>query len=420
MAASAAARHRCATWHLLLVTTVSLLLAAPRQVACEDAPAGAPPTARAYEECHADASAPVPPIVHNKTLTWTPRPDKFLVAICHTGKPVNQNSCLAQYFAYAALLNRTLVVPPRSFAKGAYVRADLTVDTKRVEQCFFNNTVALTLDEAKRALKTGTVTVEELYCWHGHMGPCWQPEWESYAKGFKLPKSAREGNLTQHMPLDRFVKEFGAIETPIISLGDLHGHKFASPEGDWLAAGFLPPLESNCSNYMQPSKAIDDTAVGYMDTMTGRHFAAVHLSKRGFWDVQRASFNHWNAKEVARFLAQELKDKNITVVYISTNANNSERMERQFDNALRAIGAEMVALTFRGLVRRAVGGDFYWARSWNDKSFDSDSHAVYLFQRLICTRAEFFFGTPGSPVSHEVYHLRRMEGTATCLDHDYI
>ncbi|CAI7856673.1 unnamed protein product [Closterium sp. NIES-53] len=45
-------------------------------------------------------------------LVWTPQPNRFLLAVCLRGQVNNRIGCLYRHLVLAALLNRTLLVPP--------------------------------------------------------------------------------------------------------------------------------------------------------------------------------------------------------------------------------------------------------------------------------------------------------------------
>ena len=44
-------------------------------------------------------------------LAWEPSPHRYLLALCVFGRTSNHLLCLRRYTAFAALLNRTLIVP---------------------------------------------------------------------------------------------------------------------------------------------------------------------------------------------------------------------------------------------------------------------------------------------------------------------
>ena len=46
-----------------------------------------------------------------RTFPWEPRPHHYLLALCAYGRTSNNLFCLRRYAAFAALLNRTLIVP---------------------------------------------------------------------------------------------------------------------------------------------------------------------------------------------------------------------------------------------------------------------------------------------------------------------
>lgn len=46
-----------------------------------------------------------------RVFSWDPVPGRYLLALCAYGRTSNNLFCLRRYAAFAALLNRTLIVP---------------------------------------------------------------------------------------------------------------------------------------------------------------------------------------------------------------------------------------------------------------------------------------------------------------------
>ena len=59
----------------------------------------------------ADELFPPSPSPSLSPLPWTPSPHRYLLALCVFGRTSNHLLCLRRYAAFAALLNRTLIVP---------------------------------------------------------------------------------------------------------------------------------------------------------------------------------------------------------------------------------------------------------------------------------------------------------------------
>ena len=59
----------------------------------------------------ADELFPPSPSPSPYPLAWEPSPHRYLLALCVFGRTSNHLLCLRRYAAFAALLNRTLIVP---------------------------------------------------------------------------------------------------------------------------------------------------------------------------------------------------------------------------------------------------------------------------------------------------------------------
>ncbi|CAI5483774.1 unnamed protein product [Closterium sp. Yama58-4] len=119
---------------------------------------------------------------HGK-LVWTPQPDRFLLAVCLRGQVNNRIGCLYRHLILAALLNRTLLVPPVLLSTSlAYCKHGLSGspcpsiplpliwDLAHTRTCLGGDTVLRTDEFATRFGRP--LEVHHMRCWHGPEATC--------------------------------------------------------------------------------------------------------------------------------------------------------------------------------------------------------------------------------------------------------
>eukprot|EP00897_Mesotaenium_endlicherianum_P001862 jgi/Mesen1/1703/ME000138S00562 len=384
--------------------------------------------------CDSDPLGKISEPPPKRTVAWKPTPGKYMLAVCTFGQLSNQLACMGNYFLHAALLNRTLVIPPRSFQKGP--RYDwpwaLAVNAPHARACLGTNSV-ITLDEY-RELTGKPVAVDELICW---MPPCFQASWAENAPDIKFPVNHRIIGRRRRwaaVSLATFLAVYSSTTVAaaaLISSGDLyniHVAPFPLPE---LAGGgevyLFPPLESTCgASYIMPHDAIVEAARGFVRSI-GEDFVAWHFRRGDMWLQMRDEPNcFWALPDVARFLLQRFRGSRVRTLFLSSDTHAFEvHVLRKLLQAYSGPDDKPLKLITAPRVKTAEGSH-EWAPSWHRLDLDTAGgqegmtapFADSIFQKLVCVEARFFLGHPCSTFSQEIYRRRAATGRGSCIDGD--
>ncbi|GJP35210.1 hypothetical protein CLOM_g19719 [Closterium sp. NIES-68] len=362
-----------------------------------------------------------------KIESWTPRKNRYLLALCVYGRLSNQEQCLRNYLIVAAILQRTLIIPTESCGV-AYAtfcwRWDNIVDVTRMRAClapaYGNNETVITVDEYA-AREGRDVAIDHIACCSSHS--CfdnWALMKEHYPH-ITLPEKLDYPSIPSKDVKD-FLSAYAPYnEAPVISLGDafalgLRGLPF-------FFEGGVPPFKSTCADIWQPPPVIENFVKGFIDTFLGSEYAAVHLRRSDFaktylkegHERERGSF--LPIVTVAHFIIERLRDKGASVVYLATDASPSEiqLLEKLF------LGSSSTSpLVVVRLPEFPKGSEEYsqfaWVKKFQDLDSQEDGVLRALAEKHICANARFFIGTPRSTFSSDIFRLRVLHGRMNDVD----
>lgn len=361
----------------------------------------------------------------SKLLTWRARPDRFLLAVCHYGQLHNQLLCMDKHFLLAALLNRTLIIPPGSFARGELFgwAWDLSIDRAHANACLGRGAI-LSLDEARARLGTRTVAVNNISCVVTSRTFCNPAAWNVDGLALTLPPGEPTVRSEERMTAARFLELFGGDDSKVVALED----QFVVKITDVPYRPYFPLDTSGCGGqpYLRAHPVIRAAADGFVRTVLGGgNFLAMHF-RRGdfykFWKPTRMWACYWpEIPAVSRALSAHAARRNITRVFVASNAHPAEidLLRRLLRSAGPPDGGLEVLLLPR-LDSLPANVTRPWADKWLKMKLDDDPYAAAIFDKLVCTRAANFIGTGGSTFSDDVYRIRWADGTAKCEDGDFL
>lgn len=353
-------------------------------------------------------------------INWVPQPDRYLLAACHSGQLSNQIMCMMNGITYAAVLNRTFVVPYKSFARGFGQDSrfgwtwDLALDIPRAQECLGANAVVPLAELAARA--GGTVAVDALMCFEAdHCRP--ERDWDLEALNITLPPAG------------------GAAPPPLV-----FGDKYRKPEDLRAAVAFAggarvllfadlyaaslqvphhaqDPIRSKCGggSYFRSHPAIRAAAEGFAwAVLGGNDFVAIHLRRQDFYGW-RKSVPWFEVPRLARFLARVAAARNVTRVFLATNAH---LLEVDLLDRLLKVGTHgrLQLVVLPNLSELPPSVTLPWAKPWLDLRLDSDIFARAILDKLVCTHARLFIGSIASTFTNDVFRIRKVEGRVTCHD----
>lgn len=370
-------------------------------------------------------------------IIWKPRPDRYLLGVCHSGQLNNQVLCMNKYFLLAALLNRTLVVPTLSFWSPRFAW-DLSLDIPYARACLGDNAV-ISLDELRGRLAgaaaplppaAGAVHVDEVICFpqSPHAKYC-DPNvrWSIEGLNLTLPPEAGRKGVQRFMPeMDLPAAEFveGARSAArVLAFDDM----FAPAIMDVPSGGPYFPLQSHCAGgrYFQAHPTIRAAAQGMADDVLGGEYLAFHFRRGDFYSFQAKDHKifYWpSIPEVGATLATFMAAHNLSRVFVATNAHSYEMALLQKVLAMFQSRSgrplEMATLPKMGELPPATRAQ-PWARAWREAGLGDNQWAPAILEKLVCTRAKIFVGTAGSTFSSDVYRIRWADKTATCDDGEF-
>ena len=349
--------------------------------------------------------------------SWRPARGRYLVMICTSGQVSNRLVCLRKHMYFAALLNRTLVLPPGSVD----YQYDHLLDIAHLQRCLASATnsthVVMTFQEFQ-VMRGANLHVDELIC---YMHDCYfdkehQTKWE--ALGFTFgpcrdawvtPKTTTTTTTTpRRESREEIVARFGGgEEQDVIAVGDLF---YADVED---SGGF--EVASQCRGMVRPHRSIATAAERFVQTYLGGNFVAVHFRRHGFLvfcnrQVPGPSC-FYPIPQAARCIERAVRAAAAAdVVFLSTDAPESEAT------------ALVAALARRGVdvVRRSAAHEplAKWdAPLWRlAPNREAEPGVMALVDQTICALAATFIGTRSSSFSAHIQHLRHDMLTASTCD----
>lgn len=310
---------------------------------------------------------------------------------------------------FAAVLNRTLVLPP---GRLDYMYEHL-LDIAHMQQCLgsgsntSNSTaVVMTFEDFEAARGKKNLHIEKLIC---YMHDCYfdserQSKWEEVGFTFGARRDAwgvHEGRRTR----DSVVARMGG-EEEVIAVGDLF---YAEVEG---AAGFTVAA-LGCRGAVRPHRGVVVAAERFVQTYLGARFVAVHFRRHGFLvfcnkQAPGASC-FYPVPQAARCIESKVREVGAEVVFLSTDAAESE------------VGGLVVALAARGVtvVRRSTAHEALakWdAVLWRQAGREAEAGVMAMVDKTICAMAVAFVGTRSSSFSAHIQSMRRDMLTASSCD----
>lgn len=344
--------------------------------------------------------------------------------MCHDGQLNNQLKCMLHFFTAAALLNRTLVIPPHSFSHGDLFGWpwELALDIPSAQRCLGPDAVISLADLRARLGGGGSnadVAIDAVVCFSDRFcAP--REQWNVADLRLALPPGEpRNLNRSSFSPaaLRRALEpEAGAR---VLALEDLFRQTF-----EMVHRGQYP-LRSRCGggNYLVAHPAITGAAQGFAEAVLGGRdgFLAVHLRRGDFYKFQRLPVvdRLWpTIPQVARLLLKQGKRRHISRVFLASNAHLEE--VRFLEKLLEAVksGSEMKLFFLPRLVDLPKEVTHPWAKPWLDLRLDDNDHATAILEKLVCTHASLFIGSWGSTFSQDAIRIRRVDQRIGCEDGD--
>lgn len=336
------------------------------------------------------------------TVIWRPKIKRYLLAMCSAGQLSNRLACIRQSMLDAALLNRTLILP----TTGIDYNYDNLLDLDAVEECF-GAKVLISLDEYRQTVSS-QVRVGRFIC-HVHTYQiediCSSIFGRFEELNISFPKKEVAKRRTPgpwfKYPSGDFIRKFHS-DHHLVAFGNMFG-----VGGRELRFEGAAPLlvKDTCRGFLVPSKAIQETAAGLINTYLGTGFMAVHLRRGDFFGhcLKGATPRRvpcWHPiRQVGRCLADRLRQHPRTgMVFLATNAENLE------------LGVLRQALEFEGkslpLVQMPKLSGQPWAEPLVKKGLATNPDVISLVDKTICALASVFFGTWGSTFTHDIYRMR--------------
>lgn len=364
------------------------------------------------------------PALTKKAIPWHPQPGKYLMHTCLYGQLSNQLICTQKHFLVAALLNRTLVMPPRSFlsarARGGWAW-DVAVDVAHACRCLGERTV-ITLAQARSLLGLSAgadVAVGKLACMAPACNHKNRADWrrEARQQGIVFPEADKDVPVDDmHSSLADVLQYFagpGLASVAVLSAGDLYRVQMRRQTRFQVSRPFAA-IRSSCDVYIMPHPVIVRAADGLLAGLLARNFLALHL-RRGDFCRQPDKRQFYPIADVANLLVSYLENVDSRMIFIATNSHREEL------GVLR----KLVAVYLKGGANftrlppiTTHEGSPKWARDWAQSGFEKSNFARATLDKLICTRGKWFIGTHFSTFSGEIHQKRYAMGTRSCLDGD--
>lgn len=367
--------------------------------------------------CRRNMSSPYPSesFPEKDLLDWVPKPDRYLLAVCHYGQLNNQIKCMMKFFTAAAVLNRTLVIPPHSFSGGSRYAWpwELALDIPAAQRCLGRDAV-ITLDELRGRLGAppgGVVAVDAVVCFENKLCDP-RRQWSVRDLNLTLPPEPPRNLLNRWFsPGELRAAVAFADGMRVLALEDLYGHTMFVPHKG------QDPLRSLCGggSYFRSHPALRDAAEGFANAVLGGDdFVAIHFRRGDFYDLKD---HMWpDIPRLVRMLVKVAAARNVTRVFVATNAHLLEvELLAKLLYVVSHARLRLVALPRVGDLPPAIRGQ-PWAEAWLAMGLDSSPFALAILEKLVCSHAALFIGSGGSTFSDDAFRIRQVEGRAICLD----
>ncbi|CAI5513328.1 unnamed protein product, partial [Closterium sp. Naga37s-1] len=339
------------------------------------------------------------------TIHWNPKPQRYLIALCSGGQLSNRLACLRQSMLNAALMNRTLVIP----TQGIDYDYEALLDLGAFDECMGRGRV-ITFS-AYNASVRGRVRVGRYIC-HVHVY-----QTDQACDSLRLSYEARlHASFAKHeiarkrtpspwfkYPTAEFLRKFH---------GDHHVIAFANMFGvggrELRFHGRAPlVVRPECRGLLQPSRAIQEAAVGFINTFLGSRFIAIHLRRGDFFHhcihgdgSHRAVPCFHPIHQLARCLHSRLQAlPGAAMVFVASNAGEEEM--RALSETLAMLGSPHSFVSLPPSLKGQA-----WAEPLLSLGLESNREVVSFLDKTICALALKFYGTSGSTYSHDIMRLR--------------
>lgn len=221
-------------------------------------------------------------------LVWQPRSNRFLLAICVSGQFSNRLICIEKHMLYAALLNRTLVLPNKKHEVWAY-DIENTLDVGHVQSCIGTKTV-ITFEQFEIA-RQRNIHVDRFIC---YFRSCYLDQekqqrlklsgitWSHWEDAWPDDPELSGDHVPSHPHMNDFLSKF-SVEDEVIAIGDVF---YADVEDQWQQQPGGPISHPTCDTIVQPSRTIVLTAQRFIQTYLGDNFLSFHFRRHGwlvFW-----------------------------------------------------------------------------------------------------------------------------------------
>lgn len=348
-----------------------------------------------------------------KGLVWKPKPNRFLLAVCVSGQFSNRLICIEKHMFVAALLERTLVLPS---PKVDY-NYERVLNISHIQNCLGGNDTLITFDDFSDS-RHGHLHVNRFLC---YMHNCHLDE-DHEEKLKKLgvswdkmedvwPEEAHV-NIPSHPRASEIIEKF-TCDDEVIGIGDVY---YANVETEWVnqVGG---PLAHTCKIIIQPHNFIIATAERFIQTYLGKNFLALHFRRHGFLtfcnENSKKGYNcfFYPIPQAAKCISQKVRSALVPVIYLSTDAKESEVSLLQ--SLLVQNGLSIP------LVRRPDHDDGEkWDSPLKQHGVLSDQEVLAMLDKSICAMSSTFIGSPGSTFSADIMRMRREWGTSNTCDQD--
>lgn len=383
------------------------------------------------------------------TLPWAPEAGRYLFPLCQYGRLSNQQQCLRKYFWYAALLQRTLILPRQGSDQGlAFTQyrwdwANL-LDAHHIRQCLGDagpgarDPLSPAQGDKRPEKRTGSMdipratqvlTLDEFLQREGQQCLNLDRSFALLPRGAPLldPGHATPGLCPPGLGSDADAEEV-VQEGETLTVGDLEAvrHKAAGDAVISLGTAFYEVLAGHntlapvapfrvhpdrCGDMWAPRAELRALAADLVQALTdGAPYAALHLRRGDFGRRESEGKLHFSVPQVARVLAGWLGHVRVATLYVATDGT-----PREVEELAQLLGSTQAAADgMRVLSKREIGP------SWRSKieRFEVGSGGVMLavVEKLICAGAVAFMGTPISTFSEDIARLRVAGSQASCWD----
>eukprot|EP00271_Cylindrocystis_brebissonii_P012224 TRINITY_DN3042_c0_g1_i2.p1 TRINITY_DN3042_c0_g1~~TRINITY_DN3042_c0_g1_i2.p1 ORF type:complete len:624 (+),score=43.55 TRINITY_DN3042_c0_g1_i2:135-2006(+) len=375
------------------------------------------------EPCHKKDKSPygLPP---EAIIPWRPRPNRYLVAICSHGQMGNRLACLRKYVIFAALMNRTLVIP--RFFKDEYMYdLDWVFDIKHARKCLGERTV-ISVEEYLREQKKDVMEVF-LKCWWGNChirvegsGTCLLVQ-RAIPEIKPKPGSCEKTDAAMRLPLAEFNRLFASVDEEVFSFGDLFPidgiseipHQFLGVEDPLELAA-----EGPCAMAMRPDEAILESARGFIRSHIGDDpYLAVHLRRGDFWEHNiNSNFHMWlSARKLGTCIGERLRRINnegpMTTIFMATNGNDDE-----IDFLMKTVKDVSKVKSIRLVRMQPHHFQEAWASPLVERGWRDHQQAQAEVGKTVGAMSKVLLGSWGSTFSATMYRLKNGLVGRSCHD----